>query len=722
MRQMNLLTAGPALQSQFVFTASLGWTMAAVALSALLWVLLRAKGWGAAAGWTALAFAGQACSLQLLEVGTEIHLQLFFSWSALLHSFRGIFLGMLLLQAVMVLAGIWHPWQTERLRLRLMFSKRPMFALLAVATFMAAPFAPATVQALVKGGFAGKAAMHLAKAGLGLFIFAVSALNLALAAAAFPREVWERIVARWQAWDRKRLPWIAALWVVVVSSLLCWIALDGLPHVPDEVAYLFHAKYFAAGRLYLPLPAVPEAFYCTLVVADGDKFYSAQLPGWPGVLAIGAWAGVPWLVNPLLGGIAILLAHSFVRRLYDRTVADGTVLLLALSPWLLVMSATFMGHSVSLVFTLLGLIGVQRVRENGNLGWAGLAGLAIGMLADTRPLEAIAVASVAFIWWLSVGWKRFRFAPLFTTGAAGSAMLALHLAYNHALMGNPFLLPFEKLVNQRAYPGANRLGFGAGVGNLGWLQLDPLEGHGPIDVLVNTNHNAYMTNFELFGWACGSLLLVALLLVWGRWRRDALMWGLTAGVWAAMSLYWFSGGPDYGARYWYQMILPLAVLSVRGAQEARARWGESEPATARPLGGQRIWAFVALASLMGTVNLLPWRTLDKYKNYRYVRGDVRRLAREHQFGHSLVLVRGETVLLPWQSSAFASAFSLNPPTLDREEPGPIYARDLGPVSNERLRRYYSDRPVWVLEQSSPTHADFRVVEGPLPPLRTESQK
>ena len=30
--------------------------------------------------------------------------------------------------------------------------------------------------------------------------------------------------------------------------------------------------------------------------------------------------------------------------------------------------------------------------------------------------------------------------------------------------------------------------------------------------------------------------------------------------------YWYSGGPDFGARYWYLILVPLVVLSVRGLQ------------------------------------------------------------------------------------------------------------------------------------------------------------
>jgi hypothetical protein len=108
------------------------------------------------------------------------------------------------------------------------------------------------------------------------------------------------------------------------------------------------------------------------------------------------------------------------------------------------------------------------------------------------------------------------------------------------------------------------------------------------------------------------------------------------------------------------------------------------------------------------VNVLPWRTLDKYHNYRGIRPDVRRLARQHSFGRSLVLVRGES----WPD--YSSAAALNPPTYERDATGAIYARDLGPESNARLRIFYSDRPAWVIGAAK-TGDELKVIAGPLPP-------
>jgi hypothetical protein len=687
-------------------SAVLCWTALVVALSVVFWTVLRGTRWRAAAGWIALALGGQACSLQLLWVGPQIRLQLFYGWSVLLVSYRGIFLVTLLLQAAIVLWGARKFWPEVKSRFRRVLGWRAGFVLLALEAYVGITIAPGVAQALVGGGFARQAALHATKITLGLLIFGVGGLNLALAAAAIPSDAWEGFVARWQRANRKPLPWLCALWVVVISSLLAWFALNRMPHIPDEVAYIFQAKHLAAGHFYLLQPPDPNALYCALSIADGSKWYSAMpAAGWAFALAAGFWAGVPWLVNPLLGGLAILLSHALVRRLYGGKVADAVALLMAASPWLLFLSASLMPHALSLVLSLIGLVGVERAREKGSIGWAAASGLSFGALVHVRVLEAILVAAVAGLWWLSAGWRKLRLPALATACVAGLLMTGLFLSYNKALTGDAMLPPVNKFFNQSYYQGANRLGFGRDVGNVGWTGLDALPGHGPIDVVMNTNQNLYLLNFELFGWACGSLVFAFLLLAWRHLRSDGLMWGWVFATVGGMSLYWFSGGPDFGPRYWYQMILPVTVLTVRGAQGLAERLAAND--VSRP-ASQRVWAFVVLASLLGLVNVIPWRSLDKYHHYRGMRPDIRRLERDYHFGQSLVLVRGPS----WPD--YASAFSFNPPTFDRNAPGPIYARELGPESNDRLRNYYASRPLWIVDGPAQTGKGFAVVEGPLP--------
>jgi hypothetical protein len=681
---------------------ALYWTGSVIVLSVGLWVATRRWRSHNAFAWVALALAGQACALQLLWVGNNVRLQLFWGWSDLLSSLQGIFLIALLLQVAIVAWGARRLYSGARRCQPQLLSWGQTLVFLLLAAFAAMTIHPGVPIALLHGGFARQVLVHASKVALGLTIFGVGAMNLILAASALPADIWNSVSVRMQQAQRN-MAWVCAGWVVIASSVIAWVVLDRMPHVPDEVGYIFQAKYLAAGRLYLPPPPDVQAFVVPFQLIENGKWFGSPSVGWPIVLAAGYWLGVPWIVNPFLGGIAILLSHRLARRLYDPGTANTVAVLLAFSPWLLFLSASFMPHAVALVLTLLGLIGVQGVRENGSLGWATLAGLSIGALLHVRALEAVALAAAAAGWWLSAGRRRLRPAAIAATCVAGLIMTGLLLAYNKALVGDPLRTPINKFTDQAFYPGTNRLGFGADIGNFGWTGLDALPGHGPIDVAVNTNHNMYLVNFEMFGWPCGSLLFVLLLLVWTKLRSDTFLWAVILCLWAALSLYWFSGGPDFGARYWYLMIAPLAILTVRGAQGAAARLRDNcHVASAEA----RVWMFVALATAIGVVNVVPWRSLDKYQNYRGIRADVRQLEQKYQFGQSLVLVRGDE----WD---YASAIPLNPGTFGPEAAGPIYARDLGAASRERLQAYYPHRPIWIIAGPSVTKDGFKVVEGPM---------
>ncbi len=676
-------------------------TAAVVALAALFYLAWR-KCCREAAFWIALLLAGQACALQLVWAGPNIRLQMFRGWSELLRGPRAVLLAAFLLQTIAVLWGAKKYWPAIGRHLPRLVSWPQALLLLILLAYSATTIAPEWAQALAAGnvrGLAARTASHGTKVALGLLIFATGLLNLLLAVAAIPARPWERVVAWWRNSDRRWIPWATAAWVVVVSSLLAWVILERVPHVPDEVCYIFQAKYFAEGRLSVPAPPDERAFFIPFTLIEGGRWYAATTPGWPAVLAVGYFFGVPWLVNPLLGGIAVLLTHTFVRRLYGRGLADGAAVWLAASPWQLWMSASLMPHPATLVFALLALLGVQSARKQGSLVGGVLAGLGCGALLHVRPLEAVILAAVAGLWWLG-RWRTLRLAALAATLVTGGAMAGLFLAYNQALTGYATQTPINKYLDQTFYPGVNRLGFGADIGNMGWRGLDALPGHGPIDVFMNTNQNLHLVNFDLFGWQCGSLLFVYLLAGW-RLRNtapevhsaDRLQWGLLLGVIAGLNFYWFAGGADFGARYWYLVILPGVVLTLRGAQVLSARM---QAATMPPEAPSRVWAFVALATVVATLTFLPWRGLDKYWHYRGTSSAMRELAREHNFDRSLVIIRG----YPWPD--YASASFLNPPVIAPDSQGPIFALDPGPEGIRRLQAAFPQHTLRFLQPSPQT--------------------
>ena len=62
------------------------------------------------------------------------------------------------------------------------------------------------------------------------------------------------------------------------------------------------------------------------------------------VLAVAYLIRVPWLLDPLLGGLTAALLYHFARRAYGETQGRAVAVLFALSPVTLLMSASYMNH------------------------------------------------------------------------------------------------------------------------------------------------------------------------------------------------------------------------------------------------------------------------------------------------------------------------------------------------------------------------------------------
>mgnify|MGYP003920071063 CR=1 FL=1 len=660
---------------------------AALALLALAW-----NGpWRRAACWWALALVGQAAALQMIDAGIRLHYQHYRPLDWLL-AHRPWLLGFAAVQAGVVVAG-WRSHFRPALGWLVRHFRLWQLAVVALLFWLTA----ATVSEDI--GF------YVAELVFAAALQTIALLNVILAVRSLPEEGCAAAGSRWvygldgegRATARPdRFALASAVWVTALAALLNWFSYERHPHIPDEVVYLLHARYFAAGKLTLPPPPVPAAFDIDLMDLDSGRWFSPVPPGWPAVLALGVLAGAPWLVNPLLAGLNMLLANALLTVLYERRTARISLLLLACSPWHVFMAMNFMTHTLTLTLALAAGLAVVGAVGSGKPGWALAAGLGAAAAGLVRPLEGFTLGCLLALWlMLSRQSLRLKFASL-AAFAAGALMLgAPALAYNRLLTGDPLKFPIMAYTDKHYGPNSNALGFGPDRG-LGWA-IDPNPGHSPFDALVNANLNAFSVNIELFGWSTGSLWLAALFLVSGRLRRaDWPMLVLCAAVFGVHFFYYFSGGPDFGARYWYLMLVPLVAFTAGGLRRLQELLPNAEA---------RLQAGLVALCAMALVNYFPWRAIDKYHHYEQMRPDVRELAKQLDFGPSLVLIRGA------RHPDYASAAAYNP--LDLRAPAPIYAWDRNSEVRREVIEAYRDRRVWILEGPTRTGAGYRVVTGPL---------
>jgi hypothetical protein len=665
----------------------LGWTFRRGALRAGLWF--------------AAAILGQAASLQLVHAGPAVGYQHYLDVAAIARQ-QPVSLVALVALGLAVAVAAARRWGAIREWVARYFS-RGSAILLAGMAFL-------TSATLSRHASAYVAELIVASVVQLIILGAVTTAVVSLPEAVRARllERMDRILER--TGDATTAPWrdptmlLLALGVVALSAALAFFSYERHPHVPDEVAYLLQAKYFARGMLVMPPPPVPGGFDLDLVQAGLSGWFSVFPPGWPVILAFGVLAGVPWLVNPLLGGLNVILAWILLRQMYQQRTARLAVALLAFSPWHLFLAMSFMSHTFSLTLVLIAAVGIASARRTGAVLPAVAAGLAIGLVGLTRPLEGVVVAVLLGIAAVGARGRRFRFAPAAAVGMGTAITGGLGLWYNHLLTGGFLRFPVEQYFARVYGAGHYEIGFGPTRG-LGWAGLDPFPGHGALDVLVNANLNATVVNQELFGWGTGSLLLVGIgaLLGW-RLRPNRVMLAAIAGIVIAHSFYWFSGGPDFGARYWFLIIVPCVALAASGIERlAEISRGN---AASRVRSGPGHLAAAGL-SLMALVTFVPWRAVDKYHHYRGMRPDVRAIARDSRLKNAIVLVRGA------RHPDYASAAVYN--TVGLEGTAPIFAWDRDVATTQALRSAFPDRSVWILNGPTVTGRGYELVDGPVPP-------
>lgn len=682
------------------------------AFGAVVWLFLtRRTNYRTAAAWAVLALLGQAASLQLIDAGNQIHYQHYRLGSGLFRAPAIFFLGFIGVQAAATLWRLSHSWWQVWAGLRSVLRAWQIILMLFLVILPSAALSREPGFYLAELLFAGL----LQLMNLGTIAIAVASLPEAghihlrdriLAILDSEPASARNIVGRI---DRFAL--LCATAVFLTTTFLSVVIYQRHPHVQDEVLYLYQARMFSQGMLTTPAPEAPEGFFIYMIPFRSQDWYSPFPPGWPALLSVGVFLKVPWLVNPLLATINILLSNLIFVSLFPRRYARLATLGLAISPWFLFMGMNFMSHMFMLTCGLAaGLALLSAIKQP---RWIlGLTvGAFVGLLSLIRPMDSLVIGSLLSAVALLALKNRPRWKILTGIGAGAVVLGGLIFPYNQAITGHPLEMPLNRYYSQYYGPNTYALGFGADRG-INWA-IDPLPGYSPVEALMNAALNMFSVNIELFGWATGSLFLFGLALIWGyRFfsKADVFFLVLILVTVGSYALFWFSGGPDFGARYWYLLIFPLIYFSVRTLQ-----WVDEKGFSilGREAGSRLLLAVVLLVGL-SLVNYLPWRAVDKYYHYLGMRPDIRTLMEQVKFGKSLILVQGQS------HPDYESAWTYNP--LNPLADAPLFAYDRNAEVRSALLAAYADRPVWVLQGPTLTGGAYRILAGPLPANQVEDLK
>lgn len=511
--------------------------------------------------------------------------------------------------------------------------------------------------------------------------------GLRLLVVLFPTTLVRQTPRRATALRRLAAPWLlTALFVVTVAvgSFVGLVGFDAVPHINDEVAYLFQAKIFAAGHAWAPAPEHPEFFVQEHVIVRGGRWFGKYPPLYPLLLGIGVASGAPWIVNPVLYALTCLVIYFWTKDV-TRDWRWGTVawLLAITSPFCMMLAGSMMAHTTcALLITLAGWLTLRALRAR-SLRLAALAGASLGLAALTRPytalLASLALGGFCLVQALTVIDRR-RVVRLTLVLAVSTAACAS----TYALWNLAVTWPAGPSVDlYTAYDRSDALGFGPDKG-MGWRMTWGSWGHTWAKAIKNTERYLHSTSHHLFGWP-GELSLA--LVVAGCWglRRRRWLW-LVVALWAALAvghmLYWAVLHLAFGARYWAEIAPSLIVLSALGLRHVIRPHRKPSPAPGLTAG-----AFMAAAAIFALVGwnafvYMPARWIEMAE-YGGVTAQLPRAIEAEGLTEAIVFV-------PMQPLVFNEGFGLNDPLLKR---GVIIATDRGD-RNTKLLEAFGDRPAY----------------------------
>jgi hypothetical protein len=224
-----------------------------------------------------------------------------------------------------------------------------------------------------------------------------------------------------------------------------------------------------------------------------------------------------------------------------------------------------------------------------------------------------------------------------------------------------------------------------------------------VEAVINAALNTFMVNVDLFGWGIGSLFFVLLYLFLGKPNgSDVILIVLITSIVVAYSLFWFSGGPDFGARYWFVLIFPLVILTAKGINRLLERLRNHSSQNRFESG--RIYAALIALCLVTVTIYLPWRAFDKYHHYLNMSPEVKQLSESNKWMNALVFILGNS------HPDYASAWIFNP--LQPDDQVPVYASAEDSNLTSDVLHAYPDRQVWVIAGPTVTKSGYKIIGGP----------
>jgi hypothetical protein len=206
------------------------------------------------------------------------------------------------------------------------------------------------------------------------------------------------------------------------------VALHSFPFSGDEYSTLLQAEIFARGLLHAPAPAHAELFRVDHVILD-HAVRSKYPPGAAVLLALGVRLGLPWLVTPIEGVVALFFTWKAARTVMDDRAALVALAFLGAAPLFVFNSASFYSHTTTTMWLAMGTACLAAWTRDARSYRLLLLGACVGCAFLTRPLDAVLFGAAL------LAFRSIRLVVLVGLGAL--PFLGLHFLYQSLQFGSP---------------------------------------------------------------------------------------------------------------------------------------------------------------------------------------------------------------------------------------------------------------------------------------------
>ena len=513
------------------------------------------------------------------------------------------------------------------------------------------------------------------------------------------------------------VPWFAAAGLaaygLVVAAFINYSYNDHMPHVPDELAYLFQAKLLTGFNLTAAVPPVGEVFdffYPPFIVVREGHWMGVYPFGHPLLLAFGEMIGAVWLVPAIVGAGTVFLVFAIGRKVYSARVGLLAALIFVASPFFLMTASNFMSHNTA-AFYLMGSLFCIVISDRRPFTYGVIGGLLYGLFFNTQQLTAVAlIAPIGLLLASAAMPKDGRVLAARHIGGfllGGFVMLGAYFLYNIGTTGDAFTNGLQIGANPARF-----LGFGGENSASQGIQNQQIQ----LAFLL-----LVMNGWPLY---VGAMFVVMPFVLATRNRWD---WFLLTSAIIAMGVYvlFIGAGIMHGPRYWYVASPLLALLTARGADRAaEVLSGGAAALRSRIVGGDSasqwpgvVVVYAAVLALVGA-GIYGWllgrhitwaddfvpNRAETLRNFNNVDDRIVQLVDAENLHNALVLMQD---CQSWQ--CYGSVFWLNNTKLNGDI---VFAKDM-PEHRAELFAAYPNRYVYVAQYSPPASLSPFGTTGPI---------